>query len=597
MSLVKSNTPDFISLDEMAGRVAPGSTLSIGGHHFARLPMALVRAIALRKPGALRYLSWAGGLPLELLLEADCIATIDICFSSLDIFGLAPRFRRAAERGEIPVTDWPALALIQGLRAREQNLPFLPMQVPEGSSMMELCPAMSAHTDPNTGRRIALVAATEIDTFCLHAPRADTAGNVEIYGAQALDKIQAGAARQVLVTVEEIVPAGALRDGGRKLILQRNRLSAIALVPGGAYPCSCLPYYVTDYARIRQIVDDEETPLADALVPPAELPVLLRLAARVPVESIRPDIFAPASVEAGAPASVDEVMAVAIARTLDNESHASAGAVSPLANVAYRLAKATHAPDMMITTLSGGHVDVAAGPMSLSLGEVTDAATASSHVGGEDSYWFYYQGGYITHEIVGTAQIDARGRTNTISLTRPGDGMLRLPGQGGMADVANMHRHFIVYVPRHTPSSLVENVEVVSAARGLITAQDRLEAGYRPGDILVFTNLCVLRYDETLGRLVVRELMPGVTRETVVAQTGFEVVFDCDLGHVQAPTDMELATLRQTVDPIGLRRLEFARARDRSALLDDILARDHAALLGVTGYWRMMADRPERPSP
>ena len=32
-------------------------------------------------------------------------------------------------------------------------------------------------------------------------------------------------------------------------------------------------------------------------------------------------------------------MAVAIARTLDNESHASAGAVSPLANVAYRAAR------------------------------------------------------------------------------------------------------------------------------------------------------------------------------------------------------------------------------------------------------------------
>ena len=45
--------------------------------------------------------------------------------------------------------------------------------------------------------------------------------------------------------------------------------------------------------------------------------------------------------------------------------------------------------------------------------------------------------------------------------------MLRLPGQGGMADVANMHRDSVVYVPRHSSAALVEAVEVVSAGRGV----------------------------------------------------------------------------------------------------------------------------------
>ena len=148
-------------------------------------------------------MSWAGGLPLELLLEAEAVAEIDLCFSSLDIFGLAPRFRRAAESGAgAGAATGPPLALIQSLRAREQNLPFLPLQIPEGSAMMERCPALSRQTDARTGRKVALVEAREIDVFCLHAPRADTAGNVEIYGAQALDKIQAGRG-----------PAGS-RDGG-----------------------------------------------------------------------------------------------------------------------------------------------------------------------------------------------------------------------------------------------------------------------------------------------------------------------------------------------------------------------------------------------
>ena len=91
-SLVKSNRPKFTDLAGLAALVADGDVFGVGGHHFARLPVALLRAITARR---LRYVSWAGGLPLEMLLEAGAVESIDICFSSLDIFGLPPRFRAA----------------------------------------------------------------------------------------------------------------------------------------------------------------------------------------------------------------------------------------------------------------------------------------------------------------------------------------------------------------------------------------------------------------------------------------------------------------------------------------------------------------------
>ena len=155
--------------------------------------------------------------------------------------GSRRRFRDVAENRRLPINDWPALTMIQGLRAAQQNLPFMPVQLPEGSTMMERCPAVHFHRDERTGRLIGLVEAQTIDTVLLHAPRADTDGNVEIYGARALDLPIVGAARQVLVTVEEIVPAGSLRSNGRQTILTRNLVTAIAEVPGGAYPTSCLP--------------------------------------------------------------------------------------------------------------------------------------------------------------------------------------------------------------------------------------------------------------------------------------------------------------------------------------------------------------------
>lgn len=583
MSLAKSNRPTIETLDALAARVAPGSRISVGGHHFARLPIALLTKLVDSGVGDLNYFAWAGGLPLELLLEANAVSSIDICFSSLDIFGLAPKFRDVAENRRVPVRDWPALAMIQGLRAAQQNLPFMPVQLPEGSTMIERCPAVSYHRDARTGRVVGLVEAQVIDTVLLHAPRADTAGNVEIYGARALDLPIVGAARQVLVTVDEIVPAGTLRNNGRQTIITRNLVTAIAEVDGGAYPTSCLPHYATDFSRIREILDGRHGSLRSALEKPADAPpAVLRKAAKARPEDVVPGAFRSDAPTPATP-TIDEIMSVRIARMLDNESFASAGAVSPLGNVAFRLAKATHAPDLFIGTFSCGHVDIAAGTMTLSMLEAMDAGSAVSHNGGDDTYSTYYQAGIVTHEIIGAAQIDARGRTNNLELTKPSGGKLRLPGQGGMSDVANMHQNYVVYVPRHSKASLVESVEMVSSARGVISAAEREMAGYRPGDTFLVTNLCVFRYDEKAGQLVVVETMPGVARETIIAETGFKVLFSEDCIEMAAPTAEELRILREEIDPMGIRRLEFVGARDRGDLLDEILERDLKGTAAIVG--------------
>ena len=131
-SLVKPNRPQFTDLAGLAAMVEDGESIGVGGHHFARLPIALIAALAARQPKSLRYVSWAGGLALEMLLEAAAVGEIDICFSSLDIFGLPPRFRAVAECGAIPVRDWNALAMIEALRAREANLASRPFQFPPG---------------------------------------------------------------------------------------------------------------------------------------------------------------------------------------------------------------------------------------------------------------------------------------------------------------------------------------------------------------------------------------------------------------------------------------------------------------------------------
>ena len=43
---------------------------------------------------------------------------------------------------------------------------------------------------------------------------------------------------------------------------------------------------------------------------------------------------------------------------------------------------------------------------------------------------------------------------------------------------------------------------------------------------------------------------------------------------MEMPTPEELRVLREEIDPLGIRRLEFVGAQERGALLDEILARD-----------------------
>ncbi|MER8416328.1 CoA-transferase [Mesorhizobium sp. M0166] len=571
-SLVKQNRPRFTDVEGLAAMVGGGDVFGVGGHHFARLPIALLRAIARSGVRDLRYVCWAGGLPLELLLEANAVAEVDICFSSLDIFGLPPRFRAAAETNAVPIRDWTALAMIQALRAAQQNLPSMPFQLPQGSDMLARVPGAIAVSDPIAGITTGIIPALRLDTFVVHAQRADESGNVQIIGPRALDFAMAGAARQVLVTVEEIVPVGALRHDGRQSILTRNQVSAIALAPGGAYPASCLPFYVTDYQALAGAFAAKEIPLSDSLSMPAEdVPERVQDAAKVRAETV---LAMPALVHGEKKASIDEIVVARIAAELDNESFASAGAVSPLANVAYRLAKATLAPDMIIATMSCGHLDIAPSPMILSLIESLDCETAVAHAGGDDTYSTHYQAGAVTHEIVGAAQVDRGGRVNTIALRKRDGSLIRLPGQGGMADVANMHRDYLLYVPRHSVQSLVETVEIASSARGLLTEAEREPMGYRTGAALVFTDLCVFRLDRESRQLAVVETMPGVTREQVQDATGFALTFDVDCREVALPSNETLDILRNRIDPLGLRRLEFVSAKERRALIAEILAAD-----------------------
>jgi glutaconate CoA-transferase subunit A len=566
-----------VSLAELVDGVEDGSRVGVGGALLSRLPLAMLHVLAERRPRDLTYVSWGGGIPLEILLGAGAVAKIVFCFSSLDIFGLAPLFRRAVEEDRVAIDEWPAFPFTAGLEAAKQNLPVMPFRWPEGTDLLAGQPAVARDAArPDLGFADRL----DLDIFLLHAQRADEAGNVEIFGARGMDATAAFAARRVLVTVEEVVPSAELGTLRNSFVLPRHFVHALAVAPAGAYPTSCLPYYAADFAELARVT--AQSPPPPAKPAPAVLR-RLRDAAALGHDAVRAaaaGLAARQDEKAGLgarrpsepSASVDELMVCWLASQLDNDSICSAGAVSPLAATSYLLAKATHAPGLAIFMTSGGLLDVAERPMLLSLGEALDTASASVVCGGEDSYRWYYQQGRVTCEVVTVAQVDRRARTNNIELTSPSGRRVRLPGQGGMADVADLHQNFVLYLTRHSPLTLVENVQRLSAARSLTDPSARTAAGLRPGTTTLITNLGVFRYEPDRGELVLQSLHPGVSLDQLREVTGFEPAVAADLTVTAEPSAEMLRVLRERVDPLGIRRLEFAPARERAQLLAACIA-------------------------
>jgi glutaconate CoA-transferase subunit A len=566
-------------LPDLAALVPSGASIGIGGFHFSRLPIALIQEVIRQGAGDLDYVSWGGSLGLELLLEAGAVRRMALCFNSLDLFGLAPRFRKAVEDGSVPLEEWTALGMMQGFHAAQHGVPSMPFPLPLGSEIVARSGFATVYPDPVTGAEVGAARALPLDVFLLHAQRADEDGNVEIQGGRGLDLSSIFAAKNVLATVEAIVPAGTFQTSAapRAFIVPRSFIAAITEAPYGAYPTSCLPYYPTDYRELLRLTSGDRL---DLVRPDEERRTFLSAAASIPSERVTaPVLLRHRTGEAEtAAATPDEVMVSWLARQLDNDSICSVGSVSPLATVAYLLAKKTHAPDLVLMTSNGGLIDVASRPMLMTLAEPLDFQTAALHCGGDESYHWYYQRGRVTHEVVSAAQIDRHGNTNNIEVVSPSGKRIRLPGQGGMADVANMHRHFLLYLTRHSPLSLVERVDYVSAARGLLTAEERIAAGYQPGEVKLVTNLGVFELDLESRELALVSIHPGVTVDDVQDATGFPLRLSPRLGETDAPTAEELSLIREEVDPLGMRRLEFVAGKERGPLLAALIASEEAAI-------------------
>lgn len=235
-------TPKVVSLEEATSLVADGAFLAVGGYFLSYHPVALVRELVRVGKRSLRVLAPLGSVDADLLIAGGCVSEIHFSMISLEQFGFAPNFRSWIEAGRVSAIEYPESVIIAGLRAANSGMPFGATRVGLGSDQLQLHPEFKVSGCPLTGEPYVAVPPLQPDVTVMHAPRADQWGNVQ-FDDVFLELELARASRTVIVTVEEIVPEGAI--AGRVTIPQ-YLVDAVVEVPFGAHPTGCYPRYVFD---------------------------------------------------------------------------------------------------------------------------------------------------------------------------------------------------------------------------------------------------------------------------------------------------------------------------------------------------------------
>jgi acyl CoA:acetate/3-ketoacid CoA transferase beta subunit len=248
---------------------------------------------------------------------------------------------------------------------------------------------------------------------------------------------------------------------------------------------------------------------------------------------------------------LDELCAVACAEAWRGDGEILASPIGLLPSLGARLAKATFAPDLLLTD---GVASLVANLLPVGAAPAPPAVVEG---------WMPYRTVFDVvwsgrrHVMMGATQIDRHGNQNIACIgdpLRPKAELLGVRGAPG-----NTINHPTSYwVPSHSPRSFVARVDFVSGvgydrAAALGPVASRFHEIRR-----VVSNKGVFDFETPERVMRLRSIHPGVSVDDVVRSTGFALSIPEAVEETRAPTDEELRILREVLDPTGLGRQEIA---------------------------------------
>lgn len=250
------------SLPAAITAVSDGARVALGGNTLHRGPCAAVHEIVRQRKRGLEIVKTAGAYDVDLLAGTGCAAAASCGFVGFEtVYGLAPSYRRAVERGMVEAKEHACYTVIAGLRAAIQGVPFMPVAGMAGSDLVA-ARGFQRLTDPYSGQEVVVIPALPPDVAIIHVHEADPQGNARIVGTRFEDVLMAQAAGHVIVTAERIVDGTAFEDAPETVAIPGFMVDAVVDSPNGAWPCSCAGYYDYDAAYLQEYIaasKDEST--------------------------------------------------------------------------------------------------------------------------------------------------------------------------------------------------------------------------------------------------------------------------------------------------------------------------------------------------
>ncbi len=244
-----------------------------------------------------------------------------------------------------------------------------------------------------------------------------------------------------------------------------------------------------------------------------------------------------------------DVCAVACAEVFRGAGEVLASAFGTVPALGARLAKATFAPDLLLTD---GEAYAVAGTPGLGAGP--DELVVESHLPFRRVFDVVWSG--RRRLIMMASQVDRTGNQNISAIgpwERPKVQLIGVRGAPG-----NTVNHPTSYwVPNHSPRTFVDEVDVVAGVGTRRAAQAGPAATRFHCLGVVVSDLAVVDFDTPEGVMRLRSVHPGVTVDEVVAATGCPLVVGEPVPESRVPSATELELL-DTLDPEGLRFREVA---------------------------------------
>jgi glutaconate CoA-transferase subunit B len=244
--------------------------------------------------------------------------------------------------------------------------------------------------------------------------------------------------------------------------------------------------------------------------------------------------------------SPSEMMAAVAARELRDGEVVFVGIGLP--NLACNLARATHAPNLVLIYESGA-VGAAPERLPVSIGDpalVTGSLMVCSMA---DVFQLLLQNGRIEVGFLGGAQVDRYGNINTTVVGDYAHPKVRLPGSGGAAEIA-IHARRIVVVSRLDRRAFPETVDFITSPGHCMKGRSRRDLGMPgAGPTRVVTDKAILEADPETGELVLGAIYPGVKVVEIQERIGWQLRVRPHLAEVDPPAERELSLLRHVLDP------------------------------------------------